>query len=82
MMKSKIEKFFWMLRNLTTEQYLYFHKHRRRILSAYVSTYCDGVVLEIYLDAKFQWPQEGLDCESLAYKVQSSYLTHKHLLMA
>ena len=22
----------------------------------------DGVVLEIYLDHKFQWPQEGLNC--------------------
>ena len=30
---------------------------------------CDGVVLDIYLDHKFQWPQEGLDCESLAYEV-------------
>ena len=27
----------------------------------------DGVVLEIYLDHKFQWSQEGLNCESLAY---------------
>ena len=31
--------------------------------------YYDGVVLKIYLDHKFQWPQEGLNCESLAYKV-------------
>ena len=31
--------------------------------------YCDGVVLEIYLDHKFQQPQESLNCESLAYKV-------------
>ena len=30
---------------------------------------CDGVVLEIYLDHKFQWPQEGLNYESLAYEV-------------
>ena len=30
---------------------------------------CDGVVLKIYLDHPFQWPQEGLNCESLAYKV-------------
>ena len=30
---------------------------------------CDGVMLEIYLDHKFQWPQEGLNCESLAYDV-------------
>ena len=29
---------------------------------------CDGVVLETYLDHKFQWPQEGLNCESLAYE--------------
>ena len=29
---------------------------------------CDGVVLEIYLNHKFQWPQEGLNCESLAYE--------------
>ena len=26
---------------------------------------CDGIVLEIYLGHKFQWPQEGLNCESL-----------------
>ena len=30
---------------------------------------CDGVLLEICLVHKFQWPQEGLNCESLAYKV-------------
>ena len=30
---------------------------------------CDGVVLEIYLDHKFQWLQEGLNFESLAYEV-------------
>ena len=30
---------------------------------------CDGVVLEIYLDHNFQWPQEGLNCKSLAYEV-------------
>ena len=29
----------------------------------------DSVVLEIYLDHKFQSPQEGLNCESLVYKV-------------
>ena len=28
-----------------------------------------GIVLEIYLDHKFQQPQEGLNCESLAYKI-------------
>ena len=27
---------------------------------------CDGVVLEIYLDHRFQWPQGGLGCESVA----------------
>ena len=30
---------------------------------------CDGAVLEIYLDDKYQWPQGGLKCESLAYEV-------------
>ena len=35
---------------------------------------CDGVVLEICLDHKFQWPQEGLKCGSLAYKVGPSGL--------
>ena len=30
---------------------------------------CDGVVLEIYLDHKFQWPEEGLKCRSLAYEI-------------
>ena len=29
---------------------------------------CHGVVPEIYLDHKIQWPQEGLNCESLACK--------------
>ena len=29
----------------------------------------DGVVLEIYLDHRFQWPQECLKCESLTYEV-------------
>ena len=29
----------------------------------------DGVVLKIYLDHIFQWPQEGLNCEPLAYEV-------------
>ena len=32
---------------------------------------CDSVVLEIYLDYKFQWPQEDFNCESLAYEVVS-----------
>ena len=30
---------------------------------------CDGAVPEIYLDHKFQWPQEGLNSKSLAYEV-------------
>ena len=30
---------------------------------------CDGVMLEICLDHKFQWAQEGLNCESLEYEV-------------
>ena len=30
---------------------------------------CDSVVLEVYLDHKFQWPQVGLNCESLKYDV-------------
>ena len=30
---------------------------------------CNDVVLEIYLDHKFQLPQEGWKCESLSYKV-------------
>ena len=34
-------------------------------ISSQVSN-CDGVVLEIYSDHKFQWPQEGLNYESLA----------------
>ena len=29
---------------------------------------CNDVVLEIYLDHKFQRPQEGLNCESLAFE--------------
>ena len=30
---------------------------------------CDGVVLKIYLDHNFQWPQEGLNSKFLAYEV-------------
>ena len=30
---------------------------------------CDDAVLEIYLDHKFQWPQEGFNFESLAREV-------------
>ena len=30
---------------------------------------CDDVVLEIYLDQKFQLPQQGLNFESLAHEV-------------
>ena len=30
---------------------------------------CDGIDLEIYLDHKFPWAQEGLNCESLGYEV-------------
>ena len=30
---------------------------------------CIGDMLEIYLDLKFQWPQEGLNGESNAYEV-------------
>ena len=38
---------------------------------------CDGVVLEIYLDHKFQWPQEDLNCESLVYEVVTNPQGHK-----
>ena len=34
-----------------------------------LSIYCDGAVLEIYLNHKFQLPLDGLNCESLAYEV-------------
>ena len=34
----------------------------------------DGFVLKIYLNHKFQWPQEGLNFENLAYEVVT-YLT-------
>ena len=37
-------------------------------ISSQVSN-CDGVLLENYLYHKFQWSQEGLNCESLAYEV-------------
>ena len=32
---------------------------------------CDGVVLEIYLDQKFQWPLEVLNSESLEHEVDT-----------
>ena len=34
---------------------------------SFVSNY-DGVMLEIYLDHKFPWRHEGLNCESLAHE--------------
>ena len=37
-------------------------------ISSQVSN-CDGVLLENYFYHKFQWSQEGLNCESLAYEV-------------
>ena len=44
--------------------------HLRYILiHNFNSSLCDGVVLETYLDHKFQWPQAGLNRESLAYEV-------------
>ena len=42
-----------MLRNLTIGQFLCFHEHWRTNLNADLNIYCDGVVLEIYLDYKF-----------------------------
>ena len=39
------------------------------ITNQIVKPVCDGVVLEIYSDHKFQWPQEGLNCECLGYEV-------------
>ena len=39
----------------------------RYLTSSQVSN-CDGAVLQIYLGHKFQWPQEGLTCKSLAYE--------------
>ena len=32
-------------------------------------SYCDGVLSQIYLDHKFQWPHEGLNSASLVYEV-------------
>ena len=41
--------------------------HEVEFIFEYIFRIYDGVVLEIYLDHKFQWPQECLNCESLAY---------------
>ena len=47
----------------------------KKNISNYVYSYntihCNGVVLEIYLDHKFQWPQEGLNYEYFAYEVST-----------
>ena len=40
---------------------LYYAKHIR--------SKCDGAVINIHLDHKLQWPQEGLSCEPFAYEV-------------
>ena len=34
-------------------------------------------MLEIYLDKKLHWPQDGLNCESLVYEVVPNPLGHK-----
>ena len=52
-LKDSIEWFFWSWDASTSSQ---------------VSN-CDRVVLEIYLDHKFYWTQESLNCELLAYEV-------------
>ena len=44
-------------------------KYDRILWTKTINENCNGVVLEIYLGHKFQWPQEGLNCESLAYEV-------------
>ena len=49
----------------------------RRVPSFDSATYCDGVVLEIYLDHKFQWLQEGLQARhhrSLKLGLKLKYL--------
>ena len=33
------------------------------------SSSCDGAMHEIFLNHKFQWPQEGLNSEFIAYEV-------------
>ena len=33
---------------------------------------CDGVLLENYLNHNFQWPQDGLNCESLPFGYSES----------
>ena len=40
---------------------VYFKTTPKMIKRKQVVCYCDGVVLEIYLDYKFQWPEEGLN---------------------
>ena len=35
----------------------------------FVFLFCESVVLEIYLNQKLQWPQEGLNCEPNPYVV-------------
>ena len=59
-------KFFWTPRKLTPCKMS--HIFWDTSTSSQVSN-CDSVALEIYLDHKFQWPQESFNCESLAYEV-------------
>ena len=42
-------------------------------------TNCDGVMLEIYLDHKLRWLQEGFNCQSLAYEVVNLMQRHEAL---
>ena len=40
---------------------VYFKTTPKMMKRKQVDCYCDGIVLEIYLDLKFQWPEEGLN---------------------
>ena len=53
----------------TTDNFDSFLDNLKLNLHAMTDNNCDGVMLEIYYDHKFHWPQEGLNYESLAYEV-------------
>ena len=47
----------------------WYREHYNNLLEILFRKYFNGVMLEIYLDHKFQWPQERLIYAFLAYQV-------------
>ena len=56
-------------------EYIFYNVQWGKVCKIREKLYCAGVVLKIYSDHKFQWPQESLNQLRISC-IQSSYLTH------